>query len=150
MNKCYRSLFIIAIILLVLIVAILLITHYSFDPPEKITLNEFVLAVTAIIVFVYTSETHRYRRITENTLNQLKKQTKEMTVQTNLLRTSQNLRTLSELIRYFNDLSEIRTKVFIKKEVSLSEVTKLCNFLDDVGHITYRLPPKERDIAIEQ
>lgn len=68
------------------------------------------------------------------------------------LRKSQNLKTLVDLINIYNgnEFNDIRARLFRNEEICFSEGFRLCNLLDEIGHITYELPKKDQKIAIEQ
>lgn len=115
---------------IIFLLILLLFVYYVKDTQlVLLAIQTIILGITAIVIYQYTHQ---------------------MTTQTNLLRTSQNLKTLSDLIAYFDKYRDVRQKVFKKEKLLLSEATKLCNSLDSVGHITYRLPREERKVAIEQ
>lgn len=93
--------------------------------------SDILLIATALIIYFYTVAT----------FGQLKQ-----------LRLSHNLQTLTNLMPYYNQLRDIRAKVFRKRgeSVEFKDCTELSNLLDELGHITYSLPNETQKIAIEQ
>jgi hypothetical protein len=67
-------------------------------------------------------------------------------------RTGQSLKTLSDLNQIYSEpgITEIRARIFQKKQVYFSEFTKFSNFLDGVGHMVFHLPDDDQKIALEQ
>jgi heme/copper-type cytochrome/quinol oxidase subunit 2 len=108
---------------------------YRLNPPTEITIQDFIYALTGIIILFYTI-------ITWQTLSQLRR--------------SQSLNTLSDLTHYYNQISRARINIFTKQDINVieevaeSDLTKFSNFLDGFGHITYRLPFEDQNIVIER
>lgn len=67
-------------------------------------------------------------------------------------RTAQNLSILSHLNELYIEpkIMNIRERLFQGKPVCFSDINKFCNFLDQVGHIVFRLPDDEQEIAYER
>ncbi len=68
--------------------------------------------------------------------------------QLNQLRKNQNYNTISNLIELYNRFRKVRINIFRNEQVDESDKSRLCNFLDEVGYVTYQLPTKDRNIAI--
>lgn len=94
------------------------------------------------ILLWYTIETYRTREATEATM-------RELIDQTELSRKNQMMMFLFKQIEYYNDLREDFKKIF-QKEANSELQTNVCNSLDNIGQITYRLDKNEREILLER
>jgi hypothetical protein len=99
----------------------------SWITSERNLFPDSIFAITALIVLGYTFYT--WKTVVE-------------------LRTSQNLNTLGNLTRYYDDIRDVRSKIFRNSGVTNEERTRLCNFLDGFGHITYKLAERDQDMVI--
>jgi hypothetical protein len=114
-----------------LLLFVLLKIMYCVIDQQSIILiiQTIILGITGLIVYKYTFE---------------------MSEQTKLSRKNMTLNTLIKLTDYYNQFGDVRGKLFRNEKMKLSDCTRLCNFLDEVGHIVYELPKEDQEIAVAQ
>lgn len=89
-----------------------------------------ILGATAIIIYQYTHE---------------------MTIQNELSRMNQNFKFFMDLTLKFDEIGKARSNVLVGKD-NFEDRTKLCFYLDTIGHLTYRLikqDERQMEMALE-